>query len=99
MVIPFSLYTWMTASVEKVVFEHVGRTNWQQAGETYGVPPLLSGESQLCLIPKVENIPCPDQFQPISVTNSKPRVSDCDPESYCWPKFLADDITCKWSNF
>ena len=32
--------------------------------------PSSFGESQLCLIPKVENIPHPDQFQPINVINS-----------------------------
>ena len=41
----------------------------QQAGEVMDFPPSF-GESQLCLIPKVENIPRPDQFRPISVTNS-----------------------------
>ena len=41
----------------------------QQVGEIMEFPPSF-GESQLCLIPKVKNIPCPDQFQPISVTNS-----------------------------
>ena len=41
----------------------------QQAGEIMEFPPSF-GESQLCLIPKVENIPHPDQFQSISVTNS-----------------------------
>ena len=32
------------------------------------------GESQLCLILKIENIPCPDQFRPISVTNSDYQI-------------------------
>ena len=32
------------------------------------------GESQLCLIPKVENIPHPDQFRPINVTNSDYQI-------------------------
>ena len=41
----------------------------QQTGEIMEFPPSF-GESQLCLIPKVKNILCPDQFQPISVTNS-----------------------------
>ena len=41
----------------------------QQAGESMKFPNSF-GESQLCLIPKVENIPHPDQFRPISVTNS-----------------------------
>ena len=41
----------------------------QQAGEIMEFPPSF-GESQLCLIPKVKNIPCSNQFQPISVTNS-----------------------------
>ena len=50
------------------VFWHVGELI-QQAGEIMEFPPSF-GESQLCLISKVKNIPCPDQFQPISVTNS-----------------------------
>ena len=32
--------------------------------------PKLFGESQLVLLPKIENIPHPDQFQPISIINS-----------------------------
>ena len=45
----------------------------QQAGEIIEFPPSF-GESQLCLIPKVKNIPRPDQFRPISVTNSDYRI-------------------------
>ena len=45
----------------------------QQVGEIMEFPPSF-GESQLCLIPKVENIPHPDQFRPISVTNSDYRI-------------------------
>ena len=41
----------------------------QQVGEIMEFP-LSFGESQLYLISKVENILCPDQFWPISVTNS-----------------------------
>ena len=36
-------------------------------------PPSF-GESQLCLISKVKNIPHPDQFCPISVTNSNYQI-------------------------
>ena len=32
--------------------------------------PKSFGESQLVLLPKIENIPHPDQFQSISITNS-----------------------------
>ena len=45
----------------------------QQAGVIMEFPPSF-GESQLCLIPKVKNIPCPDQFQPISITNSDYQI-------------------------
>ena len=41
----------------------------QQAGESLKFPDSFE-ESQLCLILKVENILYPDQFRPISVTNS-----------------------------
>ena len=40
----------------------------QQAEESMKFPNSFE-ESQLCLIPKIENIPYPDQFRPISVTN------------------------------
>ena len=36
--------------------------------------PELFGESQLVLLSKIENIPCPDQFQPISITNSDYQI-------------------------
>ena len=45
----------------------------QQAGESMKFPNSF-GESQLCLIPKIENISCPVQFRPISVTNSNYRI-------------------------
>ena len=54
--IPFSLYK---ATQEKYFDMWVELI--QQAGEMMEFPPSF-GESQLCLIPKVENIPCPDQF-------------------------------------
>ena len=54
--IPFSLYK---ATQEKYFDMWVELI--QQAGEIMEFPPSF-GESQLCLIPKVENIPCPDQF-------------------------------------
>ena len=41
----------------------------QRAGESMDFPELF-GESQLVLLPKIENIPQPDQFRPISITNS-----------------------------
>ena len=66
--IPFSLYK---ATQEKYFDMWVELI--QQAGEIMGFPPSF-GESQLCLIPKVENIPRPDQFRPISVTNSDYRI-------------------------
>ena len=66
--IPFSLYK---ATQEKYFNMWVELI--QQAGEMMEFPPFF-GESQLCLIPKVKNIPCPDQFRPISVTNSDYRI-------------------------
>ena len=66
--IPFSLYK---ATQEKYFDMWVELI--QQAGECMDFPPCF-GESQLCLIPKVENIPHPDQFRPISVTNSDYRI-------------------------
>ena len=41
----------------------------QQVGEIIEFLPSF-GEIQLCLILKVKNIPYPDQFQSISITNS-----------------------------
>ena len=66
--IPFSLYK---ATQEKYFDMWVELI--QQADEIMEFPPSF-GESQLCLIPKVENIPHPDQFRPISVTNSDYRI-------------------------
>ena len=54
--IPFSLYK---ATQEKYFDMWVKLI--QQMGEIMEFPPSF-GESQLCLIPKVENIPRPDQF-------------------------------------
>ena len=62
--IPFSLYKVTQEKYFDMWVELI-----QQAGEIMEFPPSF-GESQLCLIPKVENIPCPDQFRSISVTNS-----------------------------
>ena len=45
----------------------------QQVGESMKFPNSF-GESQLCLIPKVENISYPDQFRSISVTNSDYQI-------------------------
>ena len=66
--IPFSLYK---ATQEKYFDMWVELI--QQVGEMMEFPPSF-GESQLCLISKVENIPRPDQFQPISVTNSDYQI-------------------------
>ena len=44
----------------------------QQVGEIMKFPFFY--ESQLCLILKVKNISCLDQFQPISVTNSNYQI-------------------------
>ena len=45
----------------------------QRAGESMDFPELF-GESQLVLLPKIENIPHPDQFRPISITNSDYQI-------------------------
>ena len=45
----------------------------QRAGESMDFPKSF-GESQLVLLPKIENIPHPDQFRPISITNSDYRI-------------------------
>ena len=62
--IPFSLYWKTYKKYQEMWVELI-----QQAGESMKFPNSF-GESQLCLILKIENIPHPDQFRPISVTNS-----------------------------
>ena len=62
--IPFSLYKVTQEKYFDMWVELI-----QQVDEIIKFPPSF-GESQLCLIPKVENIPHSDQFGPISVTNS-----------------------------
>ena len=62
--IPFSLYQKTYKKYQEMWVELI-----QQAGESMKFPDSF-GESQLYLIPKIENIPCPNQFRPISVTNS-----------------------------
>ena len=62
--IPFSLYKVIQEKYFDMWVELI-----QQVGEIMEFPPSF-GESQLCLIPKVKNIPHPHQFRPISVTNS-----------------------------
>ena len=50
---------------------------WVDIIQESGEEPLFEesfGETQLCLIPKTEEIPRPDQFQPISITNSDYRI-------------------------
>ena len=54
--IPFSLYKVTQEKYFNMWVELI-----QQVGEMMEFPPSF-GESQLCLIPKVENIPHPDQF-------------------------------------
>ena len=45
----------------------------QRAGESMDFLESF-GESQLVLLPKIENIPCSDQFQPINITNSDYQI-------------------------
>ena len=45
----------------------------QRAGESMDFLKSF-GESQLVLLPKIENIPCPDQFQSINITNSDYQI-------------------------
>ncbi len=66
--IPFSLYRATRGYCLKMWVELI-----EKAAEDEEFP-LEFGESQLVLIPKVDNIPRPDQFRPISVTNSDYRI-------------------------
>ena len=66
--IPFSLYQKTNKKYQEMWVELI-----QQAGESLKFPNSF-GESQLCLILKIKNIPHPDQFRPISVTNSDYQI-------------------------
>ena len=61
--ISFSLYQKPYKKYQEMWVELI-----QQAGKSMKFPDSF-GENQLCLISKIENIPHPDQFRPISVTN------------------------------
>ena len=45
----------------------------QRVGKSMDFPELFR-ESQLVLLPKIENIPHSDQFQPISIINSDYQI-------------------------
>ena len=62
--IPFALYRVTSEQLCDMWCELI-----QRAGESMDFPELF-GESQLVLLPKIENISRPDQFRPISITNS-----------------------------
>ena len=62
--IPFALYKVTSEQLSDMWCELI-----QRVGETMEFPESF-GESQLVLLPKIENIPCPDQFWLISITNS-----------------------------
>ena len=62
--IPFALYRVTSEQLCDMWCELI-----QRAGKSMDFPESF-GESQLVLLPKIENIPCFNQFRPISITNS-----------------------------